>query len=67
MTTRTVWRLDYGEDASEAGATSAPFRVTDAADLERLGERFQGRDSTLISTNLTEAERATLLETFGSG
>jgi len=45
--------------------TSALFLVTDSADLDRLGERFHGRDSTLISTNLTEAERATLLETFG--
>ena len=47
--------------------TSALFLVTDSADLDRLGERFHGRDSTLISTNLTEAERSTLLETFGSG
>lgn len=45
--------------------TSALFLVTDDADLDRLGERFHGRDSTLISTNLTEAERETLLETFG--
>lgn len=45
--------------------TSALFLVTDEADLDRLGERFHGRDSRLISTNLTEAERATLLETFG--
>lgn len=45
--------------------TSALFLVTESADLDRLGERFRGRDSTLISTNLTEAERATLLETFG--
>jgi|SRR6478735_8475088 len=47
--------------------TSALFLVTDDANLDRLGERFHGRDSTLISTNLTEAERSTLLETFGSG
>jgi uncharacterized membrane protein len=47
--------------------TSALFVVTDNADLDRLGERFHGRDSTLISTNLTEAERSTLLETFGGG
>ena len=45
--------------------TSALFLVTDAADLDRLGERFHGRDSRLISTNLTAAERETLLETFG--
>lgn len=45
--------------------TSALFMVTEDADLDRLGERFHGRDATLISTNLTEAERETLLETFG--
>ena len=47
--------------------TSALFLVTDEGKLDRLGERFHGREATLISTNLTEAERATLLETFGSG
>ncbi|WP_028642341.1 DUF1269 domain-containing protein [Nocardioides sp. URHA0020] len=47
--------------------TSALFLVTDGADLDRLGERFHARDSRLISTNLTEAERETLLETFGGG
>ena len=47
--------------------TSALFMVTEDADLDRLGERFHGRDAKLISTNLTEAERETLLETFGSG
>jgi uncharacterized membrane protein len=47
--------------------TSALFLVTEDADMDRLGERFRGRDSKLISTNLTEAERATLLETFGGG
>ena len=45
--------------------TSALFLVTDEGDLDRLGERFHGRDAKLISTNLTEAERETLLETFG--
>jgi uncharacterized membrane protein len=45
--------------------TSALFMVTDEADVDRLGERFHGRDATLISTNLTEAERKILLETFG--
>jgi uncharacterized membrane protein len=45
--------------------TSALFLVTEDADLDRLGERFHARDSQLISTNLTEAERAILLETFG--
>jgi uncharacterized membrane protein len=47
--------------------TSALFMVTEDADFDRLGERFHGRDARLISTNLTEAERETLLETFGSG
>jgi uncharacterized membrane protein len=47
--------------------TSALFLVTEDADIDRLGERFHGRDSKLISTNLTEAERETLLETFGGG
>ena len=45
--------------------TSALFLVTEDADLDRLGDRFRGRDSTLISTNLTEGERETMLETFG--
>jgi uncharacterized membrane protein len=47
--------------------TSALFLVTENANMDRLGERFRGRDSKLISTNLTEAERETLLETFGGG
>jgi uncharacterized membrane protein len=47
--------------------TSALFLVTDAGDLDRLGERFRGMNKTLVSTNLTDAERATLLETFGGG
>jgi uncharacterized membrane protein len=46
--------------------TSALFMVTEDANMDRLGERFHGRDAKLISTNLTEAERETLLETFGS-
>jgi uncharacterized membrane protein len=46
--------------------TSALFVVTDQGDLDRLGERFHGMGSKLIDTNLTEAERQTLLETFGS-
>jgi uncharacterized membrane protein len=45
--------------------TSALFMVTEEANLDRLGERFHGRDATLISTNLTEDERKILLETFG--
>ncbi|MEU8221360.1 DUF1269 domain-containing protein [Kribbella sp. NPDC048915] len=46
--------------------TSALFVVTDEGDLDRLGERFHGMGSKLVDTNLTEAERQTLLETFGS-
>ena len=45
--------------------SSALFVVTEQGDLDRLGERFRGGKGKLISTNLTEAERATLLETFG--
>jgi uncharacterized membrane protein len=45
--------------------TSALFAVTEDADLDRLGERFRGSDQTLITTNLTDAERDSLLETFG--
>jgi uncharacterized membrane protein len=45
--------------------TSALFLVTDEGDLDRLGERFRGVEQTLVHTNLTDAERATLLETFG--
>jgi len=46
--------------------TSALFLVTDEGNLDRLGERFHGWHSKLVTTNLTEAERETLLETFGS-
>jgi uncharacterized membrane protein len=45
--------------------TSALFAVTEEGDLDRLGERFHGMFSTLVTTNLTEAERRVLLETFG--
>lgn len=45
--------------------TSALFVVTEAIDPDRLGERFHGVKATLVSTNLTEAERSALLETFG--
>ncbi|GIG25751.1 DUF1269 domain-containing protein [Cellulomonas denverensis] len=44
--------------------TSALFAVTENADLDRLGERFHGLHQTLVSTNLTDAERAVLTETF---
>ena len=45
--------------------TSALFAVTEEGDLDRLGERFQGVDYKLIHTNLTDAERSMLLESFG--
>jgi len=63
-----ITKADLERIRTEVGpGTSALFLVTEDADLDRLGERFHGRDSKLISTNLTEAERATLLETFGGG
>ena len=39
--------------------------MTEGADLDRLGERFHGLHNRLVTTNLTEAERDVLLETFG--
>lgn len=45
--------------------TSALFLVTENADLDRLGERVRMRDSTLINTTLTDAEKKMMLETFG--
>jgi uncharacterized membrane protein len=45
--------------------TSALFAVTEQGDLDRVGERFHGMHSKLIDTNLTDAERQVLLETFG--
>lgn len=45
--------------------TSALFVVTENGDLDRVGERFHGMHSKLIDTNLTDAERQELLETFG--
>jgi uncharacterized membrane protein len=63
-----ITKEDLERIRTEVGpGSSALFLVTENADLDRLGERFRGRDSTLISTNLTEAERSTLLETFGGG
>jgi uncharacterized membrane protein len=44
--------------------TSALFVVSEQADLDRLGERFIGVPMKLLSTNLTEAERDVLLESF---
>ena len=45
--------------------SSALFVVTEDSNLDRLGERFRGFDKKLLSTNLTDAERETLMETFG--
>jgi uncharacterized membrane protein len=42
--------------------TSALFAVTEGADLDQLGERVHGLGGTLILTNLTEAERKSLLD-----
>ena len=47
--------------------TSALFLVTEQGDLDRLGDRMRGMHSTLVATNLTDAERGELLETFGGG
>jgi uncharacterized membrane protein len=44
--------------------TSALFAVTENADLDSLGDRLK-MDSTLVATNLTDAERAVLIDTFG--
>ena len=46
--------------------TSALFLVTENADFDKLAERIRMRNSTLISTNLTDEERKILMETFGS-
>jgi uncharacterized membrane protein len=46
--------------------SSALFVVTDEGDLDRVGERFHHMNSKLIATNLTDAERRVMLETFGS-
>jgi uncharacterized membrane protein len=54
-------RTEVGE------GTSALFLVTEEGNLDRLGERFHGSGQKLIDTNLTDAERAMLLETFGGG
>jgi uncharacterized membrane protein len=45
--------------------SSVLFLITQSANLDRLGERFIGTRWKLIETNLTDAERATLYETFG--
>jgi uncharacterized membrane protein len=47
--------------------TSALFAITDEGNLDRLGERFRGMHTTLVATNLTPAERSTVMELFGEG
>jgi len=44
--------------------TSLLCAVTENADMDRLGERVHGLHSTLVETNLTDAEKSLLLETF---
>jgi uncharacterized membrane protein len=46
--------------------TSALFLVTEEGNLDLVGERFHGAHMKLIDTNLTEAERKVLLDTFSS-
>jgi uncharacterized membrane protein len=63
-----ITKDDLARIRTEVGeGTSALFVVTDEGNLDRLGERlrFRGSDQKLIHTNLTEPERAVLLETFG--
>jgi uncharacterized membrane protein len=45
--------------------TSALFLVTEQGDIDRLAERMHGLHNTLVTTNLTDAERSELLEAFG--
>jgi uncharacterized membrane protein len=58
-------QLDTMRDELTQG-TSALFLVSEAGNLDRVGERLRGVHMTLVQTNLTPAERSTLLETFGS-
>lgn len=46
--------------------TSALFLVTEAANLDRLGERMRGVFTRLVDTNLTDVERSMLTEAMGS-
>ena len=45
--------------------TSALFVLSDGADLEAVGQRFRGLGWVLIDTNLTDVEKARLLDAFG--
>ena len=58
------------EKLEEIGAqvtegTSALFLMSEGADLDRLGDRMLGTHMKLIESNLTPAERDSLVETFG--
>jgi uncharacterized membrane protein len=44
---------------------SVLLALTEGGDLDRVGERFRGMSWKLIDTNLTQAERESLYETFG--
>jgi uncharacterized membrane protein len=60
-----ITKDDLSRIRTEIGeGMSALFLVTEDADLDRLGERFRF-NTTLITTNLTDSERETVLETFG--
>lgn len=45
--------------------TSALFAVTEEGNLDRVGERFRDVHWKLVDSNLTDAERRSLLDTFG--
>ncbi|MBT0993183.1 DUF1269 domain-containing protein [Cellulomonas sp. DKR-3] len=45
--------------------TSMLCAVTEEGNTDRVAERFHGLHSTLVATNLTDAERSALLEAFG--
>ncbi|MBO3085023.1 DUF1269 domain-containing protein [Cellulomonas fengjieae] len=67
---KAVAAVGISEDQMEAirsqitVGTSLLCAVTENADLDRLGERLHGLHSTLVATNLTDAERSLLMETF---
>ena len=46
--------------------TSALFVLSDGADLDAVGQRFRGVGWVLIDTNLTDVEKARLLDAFGN-
>ncbi|SDR87063.1 Uncharacterized membrane protein [Paraoerskovia marina] len=45
--------------------TSALFLVTEQGDVDRFAERLHGVGATLVDANLTEEEKALLLQSFG--